>query len=203
MGNKLAYLLTDGDSFNGYSITGMGISLVSDLYWECQTNLLSRASDYTHLYFALTQAAINLGLSQTQRDNIENACLAVEIASQPAFSIKDGSGRDIVQFRSNGDMIVLRGVLTENRSQSALTPDSSIREFIVKTDSAYLVRVRADTGHMRIKGNLFENQTNLSEDPNKKELVIRTQSEVVAIIDEDGNLKLRGKRWDTNNTHVP
>ncbi len=79
VGNKLAYLLTDGDTFNSYTITGMGISLTSDLMYECQTNLLTPSSDYGDLYDAITQAGINLGLTVPQRDNVESACRAVEI----------------------------------------------------------------------------------------------------------------------------
>lgn len=79
VGNKLAYLLTDGDTFNSYTIAGMGISLTADLMYECQTNLLTQSSDYGDLYDAITQAAINIGLTVPQRNNLENACRAVEI----------------------------------------------------------------------------------------------------------------------------
>lgn len=84
VGNKLCYLLTDGDTFRGYTVSGMGISLVADLFYECQINLLSAASDYGDLYNALTQAAINLGCTTAQRTNIANACKAVAIT--PATS---------------------------------------------------------------------------------------------------------------------
>jgi Leucine-rich repeat (LRR) protein len=84
--NKLAYLLTDGDSFNGHTITGMGISEVADLYYECQTNLLTSSSDYSDLHSALTQAAINLGFTQAERDNVEAACQAVELNLAPCSS---------------------------------------------------------------------------------------------------------------------
>lgn len=77
--NKLCFLLTDGGDFNGQSIFGMGIPTVAALYYEAQTNFLTPASDYVDLYLALSQAAINLGLNQAQRDNLEAACLAVEI----------------------------------------------------------------------------------------------------------------------------
>lgn len=79
--NKLCYLLTDGDTFNGQTVTAMGIPLVADLYYEVQTNLLTSSSDYLDFYNALTQAAINLGLNATQQANIEAACLAVEITA--------------------------------------------------------------------------------------------------------------------------
>lgn len=83
--NKLSYLLTDGDSFNGRTITGMGISKVADLYYECQTNLLNSSSNYSDLYSALTQAAINLGFNQAERDNVEMACQAVEIDEEVCY----------------------------------------------------------------------------------------------------------------------
>lgn len=83
VGNKLAYLLTDGDTFNGRTITAMGISTTADLMYECQVNLLTSTSNYAGLYNALTQAAINLGLTQAERDNLEQACLAVEIKPLP------------------------------------------------------------------------------------------------------------------------
>lgn len=79
VGNKLAYLLTDGDTFNGYIVTGMGVGRVADLFYEAQTNLLSAGADYADLYYALTQAAINLGWGSSDRQNLRRACLAVEI----------------------------------------------------------------------------------------------------------------------------
>lgn len=79
VGNKLSYLLTDGDTFNGQTVTGMGISGAADLFYECQVNILLPNSDYYDLYYALIQAAINLGLSWNARVNIKEACEAVEI----------------------------------------------------------------------------------------------------------------------------
>ena len=79
VGSKLAYLLTDGDNFNGYTISEMGISKVADLFYEVQTHLLNSASDYPDLYTQLSQAAINLEWTTSERENLENACQAVEI----------------------------------------------------------------------------------------------------------------------------
>jgi subtilisin-like proprotein convertase family protein len=78
--NKLCYLLTDGGTFNGHTVTGMGITKIADLYYEVQTNLLTSGADYTDLYSALTQAAINLGWTSTEKQNLEQASQAVEIA---------------------------------------------------------------------------------------------------------------------------
>jgi len=78
--NKLCYLLTDGDTFNGQVVLGRGIGGVADLYYEVQTNLLSSGADYFDLGNALQQAAVNLGWTSQQRNNVYKACLAVEIA---------------------------------------------------------------------------------------------------------------------------
>jgi len=82
VGNKLCYLLTDGDTFNGYTVDGMGIDRMADLYYEVQMGLLVQAPNYTDLYFALKRAAENLGWTTGEKKNLENACRAVEIASQ-------------------------------------------------------------------------------------------------------------------------
>ncbi len=80
--NKLCYLLTDGDTFNGATVTGMGISRIADLYYEVQTNLLSSGADYTDFYYALSQAAVNLNWTVAERNNLYHACWAVEIEEE-------------------------------------------------------------------------------------------------------------------------
>ena len=83
VGNKLCYLLTDGDTFNGYTISGMGISKTADLFYECQVHLLLPASDYYDLGNVLILAAYNLGLTGDEPNNAKNACAAVEILPYP------------------------------------------------------------------------------------------------------------------------
>ncbi len=84
--NKAAFLLTDGGSFNGYSIQKLsgGIPMVARLFYEVQTNLLTSAADYHDLYNALIQAADNLGLSGADRQAVVNAVNATEMNQQPA-----------------------------------------------------------------------------------------------------------------------
>lgn len=81
--NKLCYLLTDGGTFKGRTITGMGIPTMADVYYHVQTTL-TQGADYADLYALITQAGVTLGLSQAQRNNIERACRAVEIAPLPS-----------------------------------------------------------------------------------------------------------------------
>jgi Zn-dependent metalloprotease len=80
VGNKLAYLLTDGATFNGQAVAAMGLDAVAALFYEAQVDLLAPGSDYFDLDAALGQAAVNLTWTATQRANLERACRAVEIA---------------------------------------------------------------------------------------------------------------------------
>lgn len=80
VGNKLAYLLVDGDTFNGHVVAGLGLGRVAALFYEAQANLLVPAADYFDLYAVLAQAAVNLGWTPEERSNLERASRAVEIA---------------------------------------------------------------------------------------------------------------------------
>jgi len=92
VGNKLCYLLTDGGSFNGRTISAFGISKTAKLFYEVQTNILTAAADYGDLYLALQQAAINLNFSETDRNNLDVACRAVEILPDgPDLTLVDAS----------------------------------------------------------------------------------------------------------------
>ena len=81
--NKAAYLMTDGDTFNGQTVTGLGHAKVADLYYEVQTNMLTSAADYADLYDALIQASINLGFSAADQQEVKDALAAVEMNQPP------------------------------------------------------------------------------------------------------------------------
>jgi Zn-dependent metalloprotease len=87
IGNKLCYLLTDGDDFNGQSIEGIGIYKTADLFWEAQTTI-PMSGDYYDLYFALSQGAVNLDFSDKERINVLNAMRAVEIVPAAIDAIR-------------------------------------------------------------------------------------------------------------------
>ncbi|MFZ3065949.1 MAG: M4 family metallopeptidase [Nitrospirota bacterium] len=86
--NKAAYLMTDGGTFNGYTVTGLGISKVARIYYEAQTNMLLSASDYNDLYNALQQACTNLigtsGITSSDCQQVTSAVYAVEMNQQPS-----------------------------------------------------------------------------------------------------------------------
>ena len=81
--NKAVYLMSDGGTFNGKTVTGIGYQKVAKLYYEVQTNLLLSGSDYNDLYDLLLQAADNLGFIANEKASVKNALDAVEMNQQP------------------------------------------------------------------------------------------------------------------------
>jgi Zn-dependent metalloprotease len=79
IGNKLAYLITDGDTFNGETVQGIGISKAAKLFFATQF-ILTPASDYFDLYNALGVASASQGYTIEERLNLAAAGRAVEIA---------------------------------------------------------------------------------------------------------------------------
>jgi len=86
--NKATYLMTDGDTFNDITVTGLGITKVAKIFYEVQTNLLTSASDYSDLYDALKQACVNLvgtdGITFLDCKQVENAINATEMNQPPS-----------------------------------------------------------------------------------------------------------------------
>jgi Zn-dependent metalloprotease/N-acetylneuraminic acid mutarotase/fibronectin type 3 domain-containing protein len=94
VGNKAAYLITDGDTFNGYTVTGLGISKAAKIYYEAQTNILTPGADYYTMYLALYQACNNLivasSITADDCTQVRNATLATEMnQTHPAESNDD------------------------------------------------------------------------------------------------------------------
>jgi len=85
--NKAAYLIADGDSFNGYSVTGLGLDKAAAIFYELQTNLLTSASDYGDVYELLPQACYNLvgtgGIVAGDCAEVEKAVQATEMDQEP------------------------------------------------------------------------------------------------------------------------
>jgi hypothetical protein len=81
--NKAAFLITDGGSFNGRTVTGLGITKAARIYYEVAANLLTSASDYADLYDALPQACVNLvgtgGITSADCAEVTVAVEAVEM----------------------------------------------------------------------------------------------------------------------------
>lgn len=86
--NKAAFLMTDGGSFNGKTVSPLGMEKVADIYYEAQTNLLVSGSDYLDLYNLLYQACLNLvgtgGITSGDCQEVRDATDAVEMNQEPA-----------------------------------------------------------------------------------------------------------------------
>jgi Zn-dependent metalloprotease len=86
--NKAAYLMTDGGTFNGQTVTALGMTKVARIYYEANANLLASGSDYIDLYNLLYQACQNLvgssGITAADCTEVREATLAVEMNREPA-----------------------------------------------------------------------------------------------------------------------
>ena len=88
VGNKAAYLMVDGDIFNGKTVLGIGTIKTARVYYEAQTNLMPEGTDYPMLYNDLQMACNNLigtsGISASDCQQVKNALDSVEMKQQPA-----------------------------------------------------------------------------------------------------------------------
>jgi len=88
IGNKAAYLMTDGGTFNWKTVIGLGITKVAKIWYEVQTNLFTSASDYQDLYDGLQQACTNLigtsGITAFDCQQVKNTIDATEMNLQPS-----------------------------------------------------------------------------------------------------------------------
>ena len=88
--NKADYLMTDGDTFNGHTVQGIGIDKSARIYYEVNTAMLTSASDYADLANALRQACANLaaggvnGITTGDCTQVQEAVLATEMDQNPA-----------------------------------------------------------------------------------------------------------------------
>jgi len=86
--NKAAYLLVDGDTFNTYNISPIGMTKTAKIFYEVQTNMFTSASDYADLYDNLYQACVNLigtsGITAADCLEVQDAVDATEMNQQPS-----------------------------------------------------------------------------------------------------------------------
>jgi len=86
--NKAAYLMVDGGTFGGKTVTALGVNKTLAVYYAAQTNLLTSGADYADLYGALYQACLNLvggveGITNANCQEVRDATDAVSMNAQP------------------------------------------------------------------------------------------------------------------------
>jgi hypothetical protein len=79
--NKAAYLMVDGDTFNSYTVTGIGIDKMLAVFYRAQVALLTQTSDFQDLYDTMLQACSDVtggaeGVTVSDCQQVENALLA-------------------------------------------------------------------------------------------------------------------------------
>ena len=86
--NKAVFLMVNGGTFNGKTVSSLGWDKTAAIYYEVNTNLLSSGADYWDLYSALQQACTNLigqkGITAGDCAEVKDAVDAVEMNGQPA-----------------------------------------------------------------------------------------------------------------------
>ncbi|HEX3050506.1 MAG TPA: M4 family metallopeptidase, partial [Aggregatilineaceae bacterium] len=94
VGNKAAYLMAEGGSFNGYTITALGNDKTAAIFYETNTTLLTSGADYTMLGAALVQACNNLrtgtnplGITSSDCTEVDEAVHATEMHLDPVSGV--------------------------------------------------------------------------------------------------------------------
>ena len=85
--NKAVYLLVNGGTFNGKTVTALGWDKTAAIYYKVNTDLLVSGADYSDLYFALQIACSSLigqkGITAANCAEVKDAIDAVEMNTQP------------------------------------------------------------------------------------------------------------------------
>ena len=86
--NKAAYLMTDGDTFNGQTMTGIGPTKTAWLYYTAETTMLTPGSDYNDLAQILPQVCANLigaaaGITSDDCQQVSKAVVATQMGLHP------------------------------------------------------------------------------------------------------------------------
>ena len=85
--NKAVYLMVDGGTFNGRTVTGIGYPKVLKVYYRVQSTMLVSGSDYQNLYGALVQSCNALigtaGITANDCLQVKTAAEAVDMHLLP------------------------------------------------------------------------------------------------------------------------
>ena len=88
VGGKAAFLMTDGGSFNGQSMTGLGIEKTLQVHYDVAANMLTSASDYQDYGHDLEQACSDqVGeheITSGDCKQVKKVVLATEMDKPPA-----------------------------------------------------------------------------------------------------------------------
>lgn len=90
--NKCAYLMVDGGTFNGVTVSPLGIAKTAKIWYDVNCNYLTSAADFQDLYDALIQATLSLAgttvyggqtITRADAQQVKNAADAVKMNIAP------------------------------------------------------------------------------------------------------------------------
>jgi len=91
--NKAAYLMVDGEFFNGVTVTGIGLTKTAKIWYDVQTNLLTSAGDYQDLFTLLPYACNRLigtsSITTGDCQEVLDAVTATQMNIRPSCSKSD------------------------------------------------------------------------------------------------------------------
>ncbi|MBI5093589.1 MAG: hypothetical protein HZB26_14240 [Candidatus Hydrogenedentes bacterium] len=115
-----------------------------------------------------------------------------------AFFVKNNAGTPLVQFQSDGNLLVLQGQVSP---QQSLSDDTQVKELLIKkyNNGNPIVVAKVPTAsdpnsiaNLSITGTVTSQVSNLTANLSTAELVIRDAGQIAQIIiDVNGNLKVR------------
>lgn len=86
--NKAAYLIADGDTLNGYTVRGLGLDKMGQIYYRVNTAMLTSGSDYQDLADDLQAACQSLigtaGITAADCGEVTKAVKATRMDQEPA-----------------------------------------------------------------------------------------------------------------------
>ena len=91
VGNKAAYLMVDGATFNGTTVEKIGFKRTAKIFYRAQTSYLTSGSTYENLYEALNSSCSDLigtnNITATTCDSVKDALDAVEMNVLPCGAV--------------------------------------------------------------------------------------------------------------------
>ena len=120
---------------------------------------------------------------------------AIENYFGRAFVVRDAAGEELVRFASTGNVIVLRGTVTAGAEAEAVIDEKAVisPSFIVRNADEDPVAVVNPDGNVYVAGVVSQREQDLAEPAEQTAFIVRDAEQVLSLIDDEGDLKLRGQ----------
>jgi bacillolysin len=135
--NKAGYLMVNGGTFNGKTVSALGWEKTAAIYYKVNTDLLVSGADYSDLYFALQTACSSLigqkGITAANCVEVRDAIDAVEMNTQPV----PGFNTDAPYCDTGDPSFLFRDGLESGTGNWTFTNGSRVRWQVDSVDGPY------------------------------------------------------------------